>query len=73
MSIKVVLNNGKEESVPSYALNYLIANKKIIAFRRSDGWVRIGADKIRSSHPNSMCLLDQGKRDIDKLFVRSHS
>lgn len=59
MATRVVFNDGSEGLVPSYSLDYLIREKKITAFKRSDGWVRIGEDPIRS-----------GQKPIDHPGIR---
>jgi len=71
MAIRTRLTNGKEIVVPSYSLEYVIANGKITAFLRSDGWVTIGEGKTRKLQPGAVCLLGRGERDTDKLFRRS--
>lgn len=47
--IKVILLNGREEFFPYYVLDHFIRKKAIIAFERSDGWVRIDRDPIRKT------------------------
>ncbi len=71
MTIRAILANGNEVEIPSYALNYVIVNKKISAFLRTDGWVTIGADKIRKQQLGSLCLIGPGERDTDDLLKRS--
>jgi hypothetical protein len=69
MGISVILANGDEKIVPAYMLDYLIREKSLVAFQRSDGWVQIGRDPIRKSqHP---LMSRSGKRDGDFLFKRS--
>ena len=47
MQIKVMYTNGKTGIVESYQLDELIASGKIKKFRRSEGWVIVGKDRIR--------------------------
>jgi hypothetical protein len=47
MLIPVVLKDGHEELVSKDELQLLISKKQIIFFKRSDGWVVIGRDKMR--------------------------
>jgi hypothetical protein len=47
MFIPVVLKDGHEELVSSNELHFLISNKQVMFFKRSDGWVVLGRDKIR--------------------------
>ncbi len=47
MLIPVVLKDGHEELVSSNELHFLISNKQVMFFKRSDGWVVLGRDKIR--------------------------
>ena len=47
MLIPVVLKDGHEELVSKNELQLLITEKKIMFFKRSNGWVVIGRDKMR--------------------------
>ncbi len=47
MVIKVIFQDGYSGDVSSSTLNYLIKNRDIIAFKRADGWAKIGRDAIR--------------------------
>lgn len=67
MGITVIFHNGEEKKVPSYMLDYLIREHKIIAFQRSSGWVHIGRDPIRKSQQP---LTRAGERWSDFLFKR---
>jgi hypothetical protein len=49
----VIFADGEEKIVPTYKLENLIKEKKIVAFYRSDGWVQIGRDPVRSGPPQS--------------------
>jgi hypothetical protein len=49
-------------------LDDLIPEKKIVAFFRSDGWVRIGQDRIRKSQ---LPLINTGERCGDFMFKRA--
>jgi len=69
MMLKVIFANGEEGTVPSYGLDYLIREKKVIAFERSDGWAYVGRDQIRKKQ---MPLKRPGQRDYDFLFKRSN-
>lgn len=70
MAITVMFPNGDEKSVPSYMLDYLIREEKIVAFQRSSGWVHIGRDPIRKAqHP----LSGSGERWSDFLFKRNRA
>jgi hypothetical protein len=48
MLIPVVLNDGHEELVSKDELQFLMFNKQIVFFKRSDGWAVIGRDSMRS-------------------------
>ena len=48
MLIPVVLKDGEEDLVSKEELQYLIGHKKVMFFRRSNGWVVIGRDKMRN-------------------------
>lgn len=67
MGISVIFENGEERSVPAYMLDYLIRERRIVAFLRADGWVQIGKDPIRKSQ---LPLTRPGERWNDFLFKR---
>ena len=48
MAINIVYTNGNKGCVTADMLDYLLENKAIISFKRHDGWVRPGCDKVRS-------------------------
>jgi hypothetical protein len=66
--MSVILVNGEEKIVPAYMLDYLIREKKIVAFLRTDGWVRIGRDPIRKGQ---LPLIRTGDRWSDFMFKRT--
>jgi hypothetical protein len=68
LTMPVILANGEEKIVPTYMLDYLIGNNKIIAFQRADGWVHIGRDRIRKSQ---LPLIGPGDRWDDFMFKRT--
>lgn len=47
MYVPVVLRGGKEELVSKDELQFLMVTKRIMFFKRSDGWVVIGRDSLR--------------------------
>ena len=73
MEIMVILNNGREISVPSYALEYLITEKLIKSFKRSDGWITVDSDKIRNTKLHSDRNHGPERRSTDRLFVKPKS
>jgi len=70
MAISVIFPNGDEKTVPSYMLDYLIREKKIVAFLRSTGWVQVGRDPIRKAQQP---LTRSGERWSDFLFKRGET
>jgi hypothetical protein len=48
MLIPVVLSGGHEESVSKGDLQFLLDIQQVIFFKRFDGWVIVGRDKMRS-------------------------
>jgi hypothetical protein len=64
LQISVIYNNGDTGVVLSSTLDYLINMNEIVAFCRSEGWVRIDRDPIRKS---SQPLEGPGKR-FDEIF-----
>jgi hypothetical protein len=47
MILRVVYTSGETGLVKACDLDQLIKDEQIVAFCRSDGWVRIGFDPIR--------------------------
>ena len=47
MFIPVVLKDGHEELVSKEELQFLLLTQKTMLFKRSDGWVVIGRDRMR--------------------------
>jgi hypothetical protein len=47
MIVRVVYTSGETGLVKASDLDQLIADEQIVAFCRSEGWVRIGFDPIR--------------------------
>lgn len=66
--MSVIFVNGEEKIVPAYMLDYLIREKKIVAFLRSDGWVQVGRDPIRKVQQP---LSTRGNRWSDFMFKRA--
>ena len=48
MLIPVVLKDGHEELVNNEEFQFLLLTEKVMSFRRSDGWVVHGRDKMRT-------------------------
>ena len=48
MLIPVVLKDGHEELVSKDELQFLMFNKQLLFFKRSDGWTVLGRDQMRS-------------------------
>ena len=46
--IPVVLAGGHEELVRKDELQFLMFTKKIVFFKRTDGWAVLGRDKMRN-------------------------
>ena len=65
--MSVIFANGEERIVPAYMLDYLIREKRIIAFLRSDGWVQVGHDPTRKGQQP---LTKAGDRWSDFMFKR---
>jgi len=49
MLIQIIRPGNTYDYVKGFILDHLIEMKKIIGFKRSTGWVTIGADPIRES------------------------
>jgi hypothetical protein len=48
MYIPVVLKSGNEELVRKDELQFLMSTEKIMFFKRSEGWVVPGRDRMRT-------------------------
>ena len=48
MLIKVIYRDNTADMVKDYLLEGLITSGRIVAFRRSSGWVTIGKDPVRN-------------------------
>jgi hypothetical protein len=67
MGISVIFSSGEESKVPAYMLDYLIREKKIVAFLRAEGWVQVDRDPIRKAQQP---LHRTGSRWSDFMFKR---
>ena len=47
MLIPVVLKDGHEELVSKDELQFMLANKQVVFFKRFGGWVVVGRDPLR--------------------------
>lgn len=47
MKVQVLSDYDKVEAIDASLLKRLIAEKKIQAFRRTGGWVKVGVDPVR--------------------------
>jgi len=47
MTVPVVFKDGHEELVSKDELQSLMFNNQVMFFKRSDGWVVLGRDKMR--------------------------
>ena len=48
MTVPVVFKDGHEDLVSKEELQYLLAKKQVMFFKRLGGWVVIGRDKMRT-------------------------
>ena len=61
MLIPVLFSDDSSGMVKPEELEELIRNHKIISFRRSEGWVRIGFDPVRGDGGDYKGLERRGK------------
>ena len=66
MLIKVMYKNGTYGMVKPYLLDKLLADNALKSFLRSDDWVVIGRDAIRS-HSASQCYDGPERRELYAL------
>jgi hypothetical protein len=50
--IKVIYMDNSAGVVKASSLEQLIITRRIVAFRRSEGWVKIGRDPVRGNSGN---------------------
>lgn len=48
MPIPVLLSDDREEFVSKEELQFLLDVHQVVRFKRSDGWVLVGQDKMRN-------------------------
>ena len=61
MLIPIVLSDGQEELVSKEELQFLLDIHQVVKFKRANGWVYVGQDKMRS-----------GKTPYDGQECRTH-
>jgi hypothetical protein len=54
MLIPVMYPNGKHDQVKDFMLSTLIDNRNLVKFKRSNGWVNVTTDNIRSTRSISL-------------------
>jgi len=47
MCIPIVLSGGQEDLASKEELQFLLDIHQVMLFKRSDGWVQVGQDKMR--------------------------
>ena len=74
MLIPIVYTNGKHDLVKNFLLSQLIDDKRILKFRRSNGWVSISENNILRSEerpfydgPKSR-LQDSASSELMEIF-----
>ncbi len=48
MAIPIVLSDERKELVSKEELQFLLDVHQVVQFKRSDGWVLVGVDKMRT-------------------------
>lgn len=64
MMIRVMYYDGLTEMVRPPVLQHLIQTKKIMRFRRTEGWTEIGTDPVRVDIQNSYSGQERRHRAI---------
>jgi hypothetical protein len=62
MKIQVLSNYDNVQAIEASNLKRLIAEKNIIAFRRAEGWVKLGIDPVRGE--GGVCYDGPERRNI---------
>ena len=72
MLIQVMRTGNSYDYVKDFMLDSLIEAKGIVKFRRSTGWVTIGAEPIRKNKRDSL-FNDTDKIEVnDSMYVREY-
>jgi len=64
MMIPVVFNDGREHDATRDELQYLIVTKQLMSFKRTNGWVIVDRDKMRSTRKSRYVKKDRRKHTI---------
>ena len=51
MMIRVMYDDGRFDMVKPQVLESLLQSNTVTSFKRAEGWVVVGRDAIRNSHP----------------------
>ena len=52
MLIRVMYDDGRFDMVKPQLLESLLQNNTVTSFKRNEGWVVVGRDATRNSHPS---------------------
>ena len=72
MLIPIIRNDNKYDFVKGVILNILIESKRIVKFKRSTGWVTIGAEPIRKDKRDSLFNDTDTIEVNDSMYVREY-
>ena len=72
MLIHIIRNGSHYDFVQDFILDSLIKSKEIVKFKRSTGWVTIGADPIRESKRDSASHSADRIAVNDSIFIREY-
>ena len=72
MLIQVIRTGNQFDYVKNFMLDILIESKRIVKFKRSTGWVTIGADPIRESKRDNVFKGIDRIAVNDSIFVREY-
>ena len=70
MLIRVMYDDGSSGMVKPYLLDRLLEQKKVVSFLRSEGWVFVGRDTLRSLC-RSQCYDGEENRNYKALSASS--
>ena len=72
MLIQIIRDNNQHDYIMHFMLDSLIDSKKIVKFKRSTGWVAIGADQIRAVNRYSAFNGDDRRAPNNSTFVHNY-
>jgi hypothetical protein len=68
--IDTIMKDGSFHHFPARVLDVLLTKDHVLKFKRSSGWVTVGADPVRAKHREDVCPIYFGP---ERRGYRNHS